>query len=154
MAVERIPGEKMYIDWVGDQPELLTNPETGEISNVHIFTTTLGVSSMIYAEAFLDEKLASFITGTVNAVKYYGGVAKYFVPDNLKTAIKKHTKDTLELQSSFSDLEDFYETIVLPPPPYKPKGKPTVEGHVTSNLPYKKRWVFFNPSHLYSTLYS
>ena len=26
MAVERIPGEKMYIDWVGDQPELLVNP--------------------------------------------------------------------------------------------------------------------------------
>ena len=130
MAVERIPGEKMYIDWIGDQPELLTDPETGEICKVHIFTTTLGVSSMIYAEAFLDEKLASFITGTVNAVKYYGGVAKYFVPDNLKTAVKKHTKDALELQTSFSDLEDFYETIILPPPPYKPKGKPTVEGHV------------------------
>ena len=31
MAVNRIPGEKMYIDWVGDQPELLTDTETGEI---------------------------------------------------------------------------------------------------------------------------
>ena len=40
MAVERIPGEKMYIDWVGDKPELLTDPETGEIQKVHIFATT------------------------------------------------------------------------------------------------------------------
>ena len=29
MAVERVPGEKMFIDWVGDQPELLTDPQTG-----------------------------------------------------------------------------------------------------------------------------
>ena len=40
MPVERIPGEKMYIDWVGDQPELLTDPSTGEIRKVHVFTTT------------------------------------------------------------------------------------------------------------------
>ncbi|MGN8921442.1 hypothetical protein ACTNB0_10215 [Lachnospiraceae bacterium HCP28S3_F9] len=57
MAVNRIPGEKMYIDWIGDQPELLTDMETGEISKVHIFATTLGVSSLIYAEAFPNEKL-------------------------------------------------------------------------------------------------
>ena len=31
MPVERIPGEKMYIDWVADHPELLTDPSTGEI---------------------------------------------------------------------------------------------------------------------------
>ena len=130
MAVERVPGEKMYIDWVGDQPYLLTKPETGEMIKVHIFTTTLGLSSLIYAEAFLDEKLNSFITGTVNAIHSYEGVAKYLVPDNLKTAVIKHTKDELILQSAYSDLEDFYNTIVLPPPARKPKGKSTVENHV------------------------
>ena len=130
MAVERVPGEKMYIDWVGDKPELLTDPETGEIKKVHLFATTLGVSSMIYAEAFMDEKLPQFISGTVHAVQFYGGVTKYFIPDNLRTAVVKHTRDDLVLQTAFSDLEDFYDTIVLPPPPYKPKGKATVENHV------------------------
>lgn len=57
MAVERIPGEKMYIDWVGDQPELLVDVVTGELRKVHLFATTLGISSAIYAEAFLNEKL-------------------------------------------------------------------------------------------------
>ena len=57
-------------------------------------------------------------------------VTKYFVPDNLRTAVTKHTKDELILQSTFADLEDVYETIVLPPPARKPKGKPTVENHV------------------------
>ena len=130
MAVNRVPGEKMYIDWVGDQPELMTDPETGEIQKVHIFTTTLGVSSLIYAEAFPDEKLPHFIEGCTHAVTSYGAVAKYFIPDNLRTAVTKHTKDELVLQSSFADLEDFYGTIVLPPPARTPKGKPTVENHV------------------------
>lgn len=130
MPVERVPGEKMYIDWVGDRPALLTDPETGEIQEVHIFATTLGVSSLIYAEIFLNEKLPSFIEGTVHAIQFYGGIPKYLVPDNLKAAVKKHTKDELILQTTYSDLEDFYGTIVLPPPPRKPKGKPTVENHV------------------------
>ena len=47
-----------------------------------------------------------------------------------RQAVTKHTKDELILQSTFADLEDFYETIVLPPPARKPKGKPTVENHV------------------------
>ena len=130
MPVERVPGEKMYIDWVGDHPSLLTDPETGEIKDVHIFATTLGVSSLIYAEIFLNEKLPSFIEGTVHALRFYGGITKYLVPDNLKTAIKKHSKDELILQTTYSDLEDFYDTIVLPPPPRKPKGKATIEAHV------------------------
>ena len=54
MPVERIPGEKMYIDWVGYQPEILVDTQTGEVKKVHVFTTTPGVSSLIYAECFLD----------------------------------------------------------------------------------------------------
>lgn len=130
MAVQRVPGEKMYIDWVGDQPELLTDTETGEILRIHLFTTTLGLSSLIYAEAFPNEKLESFVAGTVHALEFYEGIPKYLVPDNLKTAVKSHTRDELVLQSAYSDLEDFYGTIVLPPPPRKPKGKATVENHV------------------------
>jgi len=130
MAVERLPGEKMYIDWVGDCPEILVNPETGEIQKVHIFVTTMALSNLIYAEIFTDEKLSHFIEGTVNAIRFYGGVTKYLVPDNLKTAVSKHTKDVLVLNSAFSDLEDFYDTIVLPPPARKPRGKATVEAHV------------------------
>ena len=57
MVVERIPGEKVYIDWIGDQPEILVNSQTGEIKKVHFFVTTVGVSNLMYAEAFEDEKL-------------------------------------------------------------------------------------------------
>ncbi len=130
MAVERVPGEKMYLDWVGDQPELLTNPATGEIKKVHIFTTTLGFSSCVYAEIFPNEKLPHFIAGVTHALEYYGAVPRHLVPDNLRTAVKKHNKDELLFNSAFADLEEFYDTIILPPPARKPRGKATVENHV------------------------
>ena len=47
MPVERIPGEKMYIDWIGDHPALLADPATGEMKEVHIFTTTMGFSGSV-----------------------------------------------------------------------------------------------------------
>ena len=30
------PGQQMYIDWVGDKPELLTDTETGEIKGPYL----------------------------------------------------------------------------------------------------------------------
>lgn len=90
----------------------------------------MGVSNLIYAEAFEDEKLPNFIAGTVHALEYYGAIPKYLVPDNLKTAITKHTKDELVINSAYSDLENFYDVVIIPPPPRKPKGKPTVEKYV------------------------
>lgn len=148
MVVERIPGEKVYIDWVGDQPELLVDSITGEIKKIHFFVTTVGVSSLVYAEAFEDEKLPSFIAGTVHALEYYGAIPKYLVPDNLRAAITKHTKDELVLNSAYQDLESFYEVIVLPPPPRKPTGKATVEKHVqyleTHLLEHLKEKTYFS----------
>ena len=68
-----------------------------------------------------------YIEGCAHAVSFYGAVTKYFVPDNLRTAVTKHTKDELILQSTFCRSGILVKTIVLPPPARKPKGKPTVE---------------------------
>lgn len=148
MVVERIPGEKVYIDWIGDQPEILVNSMTGELKKVHFFVTTVGVSNLVYAEAFEDEKLPNFIAGTVHALEAYGAVPKYLVPDNLKTAITKHTKDELVINSAYQDLENFYDVVILPTPPRKPKGKPTVEKYVqfleTHLLEDLKEKVYYN----------
>lgn len=129
MAVERNPGEKMYIDWTGDTATVVLR-DLGKSVTVHLFLTTLGLSSFIYAECFLDEKLDKFISGVVKALSSYDGVPAQWVPDNLRAAINKHDKDNLILNSLFHDLESFYGVVVLPPPARKPKGKPTVESAV------------------------
>lgn len=130
MAVERVPGEKMYIDWVGDQPEILIDQKTGELKKIHVFVTTLGFSSKVYVEVFERETLNNFLKGITDAMRFYDGVPRYLVPDNLPSAVGKHTNDELVLRTAFDDLESFYDTIVLPPPYRKPRGKAAVENHV------------------------
>lgn len=130
MPIERIPGQKMFIDWMGDKPKLLVDSQTGEVSAVHIFVTTLGFSSKVYAEAFLDEKISSFIQGSTNALSFYGALPEQLVPDNCKTAVTKHSKDDLVLNSAYQDIEDYYGVVIVPAPPSKPKGKATVENSV------------------------
>jgi len=39
-----------------------------------------------------------------SAFSYYGGVAKTVVPDNLKSAVIKHTAKELKLNPSYKDL--------------------------------------------------
>ena len=137
MAVERIPGQRVYIDWVGDEPMIIENPEDGTLQKAHVFVTTVGVSDYVYAEIFPDEKMPNFVAGTVHALEYYGAIPRYLVPDNASTAVTRHTKDQLMINSTYQDLENFYGTVVLPPPVYKPKGKPTVEKHVQ----YLETWL-------------
>lgn len=52
MPMERIPGEKMYIDWVGDQPELLLDTTTGELRKVHIFQQHLVLAVLFMQRSF------------------------------------------------------------------------------------------------------
>lgn len=92
--------------------------------------TTVGVSDYGYAEIFPDEKMTNFVAGAVHALEYYGAIPRYLVRDNISTVVTKHTKDQLMINNTYQDLENFYETVVLPPPVYKPKGKSTVEKHV------------------------
>lgn len=128
MAVERKPGEKMYIDWAGDKPDVIKS-DSGT-RKVHLFVTTVGVSSMIFAEAFENECIGNFIRGVTDALDSYGCTAKEWVPDNLRQAVTKHDRDMLILNSMFRDLSDFYGVVINPPPARKPKGKATVESAV------------------------
>ncbi len=130
MAINRIPGEKLFIDWVGERPKLVLDSETQKLKEAHFFVTTIGLSNLMYVKAYPDEKLPNFVDGTKCALEYYGGVPKYLVPDNLKAAITKHTKDELIINSVYQDLENFYDLIILPHPPVKPTGKATAERYV------------------------
>ena len=94
-------------------------------------------------------------------MNYYGACPKYLVPDNCKTAVIRHTRDELIINSAYEDLEKYYGFIVLPPPARKPKGKPTVEKYVqyveTSIIPKLKKHVYpsickFRPIRSYITI--
>lgn len=127
MTVRRNPGEIMYIDWAGDTADLVWNPDGTGLQPAHFFITTLGFSSFFFCKAFPNEKTDSFCRGTADALAFYNALPKILKPDNTKAAVIQNTRDQLVLNSVFADLENFYQVVVVPAPPLKPKGKPSVE---------------------------
>ena len=119
-------GEKMFIDYSGLQGEI-TDRITGEKRKVEIFVAALGSSGYTYAEASENQKLESFLDSHVNAFEFYEGVTDILVPDNLKSAVTKAHRYDPQINSSYQDLADHYNTVVIPARPYRPQDKSKVE---------------------------
>lgn len=119
-------GEKLFIDYSGLQGEI-TDRKTGQKSKVEIFVATLGASGYTYAEASENQKLESFLDSHVNAFEFFEGVSEIIVPDNLKSAVSKAHRYDPQINASYQDMADHYNTVVIPARPYRPQDKSKVE---------------------------
>ncbi len=88
MHIGRKPGEQMEVDWAG-QTASIVDTDTGEGIDAYVFVTALSYSQYAYVEAFLNQNQESWITAHINAYKYFGGVTRILVPDNLKTGVER-----------------------------------------------------------------
>lgn len=129
MHLNHKPGETMQVDWAGDTMGIV-DTDTGELIPAYLFVSVLPYSGYSYAEAFLDEKQEAWINAHVNAYRYFGGVTRILVPDNLKTGVIKNTKDETVLNRSYREMAEHYGTAVIPARPRTPKDKAFVEGSV------------------------
>lgn len=129
VRIYRPPGESIEVDYSGDSVEIL-NPATGEIYRTELFVGTLGYSSDFYAEFTQTQKLEDFIASHNNMFSYFGGVAKYIVPDNCKTAVIKTDKYDPVVNKTYKDMCDHYGIAIDPADPVSPKHKPNVEKSV------------------------
>jgi transposase len=128
MRLTHNPGEKAFVDY-GDGIKIV-NPETGEETKTWIFVATLPFSSKVYAEFTFDQKLPTFVSSHERAWKFFGGVPRYVVCDNLKSAVNKaHIYDP-DVNKKFVSYANHAGFAVLPARPYKPKDKANVETHV------------------------
>lgn len=130
MPQEREPGKEMFIDWIGDQPDLVMDSATGRLLPAHFFVTTLGDSSYPFVEAFPDETQLSWLQGNIDALEYYGGLPKILVPDNTKTAVIHRKMYDPELNRAYRDLAVHYGVAIMPARVRKPRDKPSVESGV------------------------
>ena len=129
MRMEHKAGDKLYIDFAGDKLSI-TDPHTGEVSEVEVFVAILGASQLTYVEAVLSQQKEDFITACENALHYCGGVPAAIVPDNLKSAVTKSSKYEPVINDTFADFASHYGTVILPARSYKPRDKALVEGAV------------------------
>ncbi len=129
-------GERMFVDFSGDKATFV-DQETGEVHEAEVFVAVLGCSGMLYAEATRSQDLASWVGAHIHAFESFHGVSEVTVPDNLKSGVTKACFYDPDLNRTYAELADFYNTVVLPTRTEKPRDKGAVEAGVLT----VERWV-------------
>lgn len=127
---EREPGKELFIDWIGDTLPCVADHDTGEIHEAHFFVTTLGDGSYPFVEAFPDETQLNWNQGHIDALQWYGGLPRIFVPDNCKTAVVHTSLYDPEINQAYRELARHYGVAIIPARILKPKDKASVESSV------------------------
>ena len=136
MRIQHKPGDAMQVDWAGSTIPIY-DPITGDETKAYLFVAVLPCSCYTYAEACEDMKLESWLYCHVHAYRYFGGVTRLLVPDNLKTGVTKNTRYETVLNRSYQELAEHYDTAIVPARVEHPRDKGTVEGTVR----YVSTWI-------------
>lgn len=133
---EHRAGEKMYVDHAGPTVAVI-DPDSGEIREASIFVAVLGASSYTYAEATWTRDLYDWIGSHIRALEFFQGVTAAIVPDNWRTAVSKACWYEPELNPTYRDLAEHYDTVILPARVGRPRDKAKVE----SGVLVVERWI-------------
>ena len=136
MRQSHVAGDKLFVDYSGKKPGYF-DPHTGERIDCELFVAVLGASNLTYVEATASQRREDFLRSHLRALQYFGGVARIWVPDNLKSAVTKPCRYEPSLQRDYEELATHYGAAVLPARPYKPRDKAKVEVGVQ----IAQRWI-------------
>lgn len=129
-VIQHKPGERIEVDWAGT-PVKYQDSDHGGLITASLFVAVLPFSGYAFARACPDQRQASWIDAHVRMFRYFGGVAKILVPDNLKTAVIKHPKyEDPILNESYREMAEHYGCVIMPTRVRKPKDKASVENSV------------------------
>ncbi|MEO9229780.1 MAG: IS21 family transposase [Devosia sp.] len=129
MRQEHIAGDKVFVDYSGKKVSIV-DPASGEIREAEIFVAVLGASSFTYAEASWTQTLPDWIGAHVRMFRFFGGVPRLIVPDNLKSGVNRACFYGPEINRSYAMMASHYGVGVLPARPRRPKDKAKVENAV------------------------
>ena len=119
-------GDKLFVDYSGLRV-LITDSRTGEEKKVEVFVACLGASNYTYAEATASQSLEDWIGSHQRALKFFGGVPRCIVPDNLKSGVTKACHYEPELNRSYQSFAEHYGIAIIPARPKAPRDKAKVE---------------------------
>jgi len=136
MHIPRKPGEQIEVDWAGQTMNIFDR-DTGEALPAYIFIGVLSYSQYTYVEAFLSQNQESWITAHTNMYRYFGGVSRILVPDNLKTGVTNPDRYDPTINKVYQEMAEYYGTAVIPARVRKPKDKPNAEMAVSITT----RWI-------------
>lgn len=129
MRISHKPGDAMEVDWAGNTLPVY-DPVTGETAKVYLFIAVLPCSCYTYAEVCQDMTQENWLMCHVHAYRYFGGVTRLLIPDNLKTGVTANTRYETVLNRSYREMAEFYDTAVVSCRVESPKDKSHAEGSV------------------------
>jgi len=131
--IEVAPGEEAQIDFGKGAPII---QEDGRRRRTHVLRVVLSHSRKGYSEAVYRQTTDNLMGVLENAFRYFGGVPKTLVPDNLKAAVLKADWYDPDLNPKLRSFCEHYGTVLLPTKPRTPRHKGKVErgvGYVQEN---------------------
>jgi transposase len=129
MRQDHVAGDKVFVDYSGKKIAIIDRL-TGEVREAEIFVAVLGASSFTYAETTWTQQLPDWIGAHVRMFRFFGGVPRLIVPDNLKSAINRASFYDPEINRSYGMMASHYGVGVLPARPRKARDKAKVENGV------------------------
>ena len=129
MKLEHLPGHEVFIDFAGTKIGIVDR-ETGEVWKAEVFVSVLPFSLYTYVEACRSQKREDLIGCLNNMMRFYGGVPKAIVSDNLKSAVSRSSKYEPEINRSLKDFARHYDCVINPTRAYRPQDKALVENAV------------------------
>ncbi len=91
----------------------------------------------------MNQTLPDWIGAHVAAFRYFGGVARQLVSDNLKAGVSRACFHEPGVNRTYTEMAAHYGTAVLPARPYKPRDKAKVEVGVQ----VVQRWILARLRH-------
>jgi hypothetical protein len=129
MKLEHEAGKEMFIDFAGSKLHI-SDKDTGELIAVEVFVAILPHSQYTYAQACKSQKREDLISCLNNTLRFYGGVPKAIVSDNLKSAVTRASKYEPDINRSLKDFAQHYSCVINPTRVYSPQDKALVENAV------------------------
>ena len=103
---------------------------SGRRKRPHLFRVVLSHSRKAYSEVVWHQTTEAFIRCLENAFRYFGGVPKTLVIDNLRAAVTRADWYDPELNAKVEEFCRHYGTVILPTRPAMPHHKGKVEAGV------------------------
>ena len=148
--IEHEPGQELYVDWAGDKVRII-DQATGEVGmKACLFVAVCPYSSLLFVVATANEKMDAWIDCHVKALNYLGKRPGIIVPDNAPTATYRPAKNkpARRIQQRYADFADYYDILLVPARPGKPRDKAAVERAV--QLVYTRILGYFDGVEFYS----
>ena len=124
MEVE--PGTEAQVDF-GQGAWVMVD---GKRKRPHLFRIVLSHSRKGYSEVVWRQTTESFIRCLENAFRYFGGVPRTLVIDNLRAAVTRADWYDPELNAKVAEFCRHYGTVMLPTRPAMPRHKGKIEAGV------------------------